>query len=254
MVKSKRFHVLTLFPDMFVSPFTDSIIGRACVEGLVDIKVYNLRDYASDHSNNVDDYAFGGGPGMVMKPEPIFKSIDVVRSQPSFSEDTPIILLSPQGRTLTQPDVEQFAKYNDLVLICGHYEGVDERVRQHLATDEVSVGDYVLTGGELAAMVMIDSVARLIPGVVGSPESIQGDSFTIGLLQHPQYTRPSKFRGWAVPEVLLSGDHAKIAQWRRQESLRNTFISRPDLLESASLSEDELNFIQGLYDDKDFQE
>jgi len=239
---------------MFVSPFTDSIIGRACEEGLVDIRVYNVRDHASDHSNSVDDYAFGGGPGMVMKPEPIFKSVDVVLSQPSFSKDTPIILLSPQGRTLTQRDVEQFAKFNDLVLICGHYEGVDERVRQHLATDEVSVGDYVLTGGELAAMIMIDSIARLIPGVVGSPESIQGDSFTIGLLQHPQYTRPSKFRGWSVPEVLLSGDHAKIAQWRRQESLRSTFISRPDLLESASLSEDELNFIQGLRDGRDFQE
>ena len=239
---------------MFVSPFTDSIIGRARGEGLVDIKVYNLRDYASDHSNSVDDYVFGGGPGMVMKPEPIFKSIDVLRSQPSFNEDTPIILLSPQGRTLTQPDVEQFAKYDDIVLICGHYEGVDERVRQYLATDEVSVGDYVLTGGELAAMVMIDSVSRLIPGVVGSPESIQGDSFTIGLLQHPQYTRPSNFRDWPVPEVLLSGDHAKIAQWRRQESLRNTFIRRPDLLELASLSEDELNFIEDLYGDKDFQE
>ena len=246
MQTPKRFHVLTIFPDMFVSPFAESIIGRAQKEGLVDIEVYNIRDYASDRHHTVDDYPFGGGPGMVMKPEPLFEAVEAVRSSASLDEDTPVVLLSLQGRTLTQPVVEELAEHRNLVLICGRYEGVDERVRQHLATDELSIGDYVLTGGELAAMVVIDAVSRLVPGVVGSKESIQGDSFTMGLLQHPQYTRPPEFREWAVPEVLLSGNHAEIARWRRQQSLRRTFLRRPDLLQSAPLSAEDRRFIEGL--------
>ena len=241
-----RFHVMTIFPAMFASPFEESIIGKARKKGLIEIGIYNIRDHARDRHHTVDDYPFGGGPGMVMKPEPVFEAVEAVRSSASLDDATPVVLLSPQGRTLTQPVVEELARHRDLVLICGRYEGVDERVRQHLATDEVSVGDYVLSGGELAAMVVIDAVSRLVPGVVGSVESTQDDSFATGLLQHPQYTRPSEFRGWAVPEVLLSGDHAGIARWRRQQSLRRTLLRRPDLLESAQLSEEDRRFIETL--------
>ena len=244
-----RFHVLTIFPDMFDGPLPKGVIGRARSSGLVDIRTYDIRDYAVDRHRTVDDYPFGGGPGMVMKPEPIFRAVEAVRSSASLPEDTPIVLLSPQGRRLTQPVVEEMAQRSELVLVCGRYEGVDERVRQHLATDEISIGDYVLSGGELAAMVVIEAVSRLIPGVVGSLESTQGDTFTTGLLQHPQYTRPAGFRDWAVPEVLLSGDHGAIARWRRRESLRRTLFRRPDLLESAQLSEEDLRFIQSLKDD-----
>ena len=241
-----RFHVLTLFPEMFDSPFSESIIGRAQKNGLVEIRLHNIRDYAEDRHRTVDDYPFGGGPGMVMKPEPILKATDAVRISASLGDDTPVILLSPQGRTLTQALAERLSQHNDLVLVCGRYEGVDERVRQHVAADEISIGDYVLSGGELPAMVVIDAVSRLLPGVVGSSASTRDDSFTTGLLQHPQYTRPARFRDWPVPDVLLSGDHAEIARWRRRESLRRTFLRRPDLLESAQLSEDDLSFIREL--------
>ena len=241
-----RFHVVTIFPAMFVSPFAESIVARAIKNGLVDVKTYDIRDHAHDRHRKVDDYPFGGEPGMLMKPEPLFDTVDSVRASANLDDDTPVILLSPQGRTLTQRVVEEFSAYSDLVLICGRYEGVDERVREHLATDEISIGDYVLSGGELAAMVVIDAVSRLIPGVVGSLESTLDDSFTTGLIQHPQYTRPAEFRGWAVPDILLSGNHAEIARWRRQESLRRTFLRRPDLLESAQLSDEDLRFIEGL--------
>ena len=241
-----RFHVLTIFPGMFESPLAEGVVGRARKGGLVHVALHDIRDYAHDRHRTVDDYAFGGGPGMVMKPEPLFETVEVVRSTASLASSTPVVLLSPQGRPLTQPVVEELACHDDLVLVCGRYEGVDERVREHLATDEISIGDYVLSGGELAALVLIDAVSRLVPGVVGSTESTQHDSFTTGLLQHPQYTRPAEFRGWAVPDVLLSGNHAEIARWRRQESLRRTLLHRPDLLESAQLSKEDRLFIEEL--------
>jgi tRNA (guanine37-N1)-methyltransferase len=231
---------------MFEGPFSGSIIARARRNGLVEISVHGLRDYAHDRHRTVDDYPFGGGGGMVMKPEPLFEGVESVRATASVGEDAPTVLLSPQGRTLTQSVVEELAGHREMLLICGRYEGVDERVREHLATDEISVGDYVLGGGELAAMVVIESVCRLIPGVVGSIESVQDDSFTTGLLQHPQYTRPDDFRGWAVPDVLTSGNHAEVDRWRREESLRRTYERRPELLDSAELSDDDRSFLEGL--------
>lgn len=241
-----RFHVLTLFPGMFEGPFSESIIARARRNGLVEISVYGLRDYALDRHRTVDDYPFGGGGGMVMKPEPLFEGVESVRATASVGEDAPTVLLSAQGRTLTQSVVEELAGHREMLLVCGRYDGVDERVGEYLATDEISVGDYVLGGGELAAMVVIEAVCRLIPGVVGSIESVQDDSFTTGLLQHPQYTRPDDFRGWAVPDVLTSGNHAEIDRWRREESLRRTYGRRPELLDSAELSDDDRSFLKGL--------
>ena len=239
-----RFHVLTLFPRMFDSPLSGGVIERARASGLLDIKVHDVRDYAHDRHRTVDDYPFGGGPGMLMKPAPLFEAVEAVTAK--LAEDVPVVLLSPQGRRFTQRTAEELARLDDLVLVCGRYEGVDERVRQHLATDEISIGDYVLSGGELAAMVLIETVARLVPGVVGSSESTLSDSFTTGLIEHPQYTRPAEFRKWPVPEVLLSGDHARIARWRRRESLRRTYERRPDLLESAALSAEDREFIESL--------
>ncbi len=241
-----RFHVLTLFPGMFESPFAESIVARGQKSGLVSISLVNVRDFAHDRHKTADDYPFGGGYGMVMKPEPIFEAFEAVRAANPMAEDAPVILLSPQGRALNQHIVEELAQHQDIVLICGRYEGVDERVREHLATDEISIGDYVISGGELAAMVLIDAVARLVPGVVGSLESTQDDSFTTGLLQHPHYTRPAEFRGWKAPDVLLSGNHAEIAKWRRRESLRRTFLRRPDLLDRAALSDDDRRFLERL--------
>ena len=231
---------------MFVSPFGDGIVRKAEQSGLLDIKVHDIREYSHDRHCTVDDYPFGGGVGMLMKPEPVFEAVEAVRNSVGIDKSAPVVLMSPQGRRLKQDIVEELAEHNDLMLVCGRYGGIDDRVRQHLATDSISIGDYVLTGGELAAMVVIESVSRLISGVVGSVESTQGDSFTTGLLQHPQYTRPSEFRGWSVPDVLLSGDHAKIRKWRRQESLRRTFKCRPELLETCLLSEEDDRFIKSL--------
>ena len=239
-----RFHVLTLFPRMFDSPLSGGVIERARASGLLDIRVHDIRDHAHDRHRTVDDYPFGGGPGMLMKAPPLFEAVEAVTA--SLEEDAPIVLLSPQGRRFTQQAAEELARLDDLVLVCGRYEGVDERVRQNLVTDEISIGDYVLSGGELAAMVVIETVARLVPGVVGSSESTLSDSFTTGLLEHPQYTRPAEFRGLPVPAVLLSGDHARIARWRRRESLRRTYERRPDLLESAALSAEDREFIESL--------
>jgi tRNA (guanine37-N1)-methyltransferase len=231
---------------MFASPFGEGIIQRAQGEGLVEIRLHDIRDYTYDRHRTVDDYPFGGGAGMLMKPEPLFEAVESVQREEGLDESTPVILLTPQGRRLTQPVVEDLARHREVVLICGRYEGVDERVRTGLATDEISIGDYVLSGGELAAMVVIEAASRLVPGVVGSIESTEDDSFTTGLLQHPQYTRPSDYRGLDVPDVLLSGNHAEIAQWRRRQSLRRTFERRPDLLDTAQLSEEELQFIESL--------
>ena len=244
-----RFHVLTIFPAMFESPFAEGVVGQAKQRGLVDIRTYDIRDHTHDRHRSVDDYPFGGGPGMVMKPEPLFETVEAVRGAQALDSTTPIVLMAAQGRRLAQQEVEGLAQHDDLVLICGRYEGVDERVRQHLATDEISIGDFVLSGGELAAMVVIDAVSRLVSGVVGTIESTQDDSFTTGLLQHPQYTRPSDFNGMAVPDVLLSGNHVEIARWRRQESLRVTYERRPDLLSSVELSEDDRRFVDSLRED-----
>lgn len=234
-----QFHVLTLFPDIFQSPFAHGVVGRACENGLIKISLHDIRAYANDRHRTVDDYAFGGGPGMLMKPGPIFDGVMDLKQSDNLSKDVPVVLLTPQGRTLTQHIVEDLAVQDDIVLICGRYEGVDSRVHQHLATDEISVGDYVLSGGELPAMVLIEAVARLVPGVLGSIESSQDDSFSKGLLQEPQYTRPSDYKGWTVPKILLSGNHAEILKWRRRESIRRTLEKRPDLLENAELSAEE---------------
>jgi tRNA (guanine37-N1)-methyltransferase len=241
-----RFHVLTLFPGMFSGPTSESIIARAQEKGLVEINLYDIRDYTHDRHRSVDDYPFGGGYGMVMKPEPVFEAVESLRVESVLDEDTPIILLTPQGRALTQRVVEELGEKSEFVLICGRYEGVDERIRQHLATDEISLGDFVLSGGEIAAMALIDAVTRLVPGVLGSIESAMDDSFTTGLLQYPQYTRPSEFREWGVPDVLLSGNHAEIARWRRQESLRRTKERRPDLLDSAPLTDEDRQHLDSI--------
>jgi len=237
--------ILTLFPNMFAGPFGESIIKRALERGLVSIATHNIRDWATDRHRTTDDYPYGGGAGMVMKPEPLFAAVEavLVGVEPG---SVPVIMLTPQGRLFCQPVADELAHHERLLLICGHYEGVDERVRAHLVTDEISIGDYVLTGGELAAMVVVDVVVRRLPGVLGSEESAQFESHEGGLLEHPHYTRPPEFRGWKVPEVLLSGNHAQIARWRREQSLRRTLERRPDLLEKAALSPEERRFIDSL--------
>ena len=246
-----RFHVLTIFPGMFDGPLSESIIARAIAGGLVEVNLHDFRDYTTDRHRSVDDYPYGGGYGMVMKPEPIFDAVRSVKERAGLGDSTAVILLTPQGIPLTQPVVEQLASLEDLVIICGRYEGVDERVTQNLATCEISIGDYVLSGGELAAMVVIDAVTRLIPGAVGSIESTQDDSFSTGLLQFPQYTRPASYEGCEVPEVLLSGNHGEIERWRRRESLRRTLLRRPDLLKNADLTDEEKEFVRDLRSEQD---
>ena len=228
---SINFHVLTLFPEMFEGPVSQSILSRAVKNDLIDIELYDIRDLTHDKRGTVDDYPFGGGPGMILKAEPIFETVESLYASDESLLQAPVILLSPQGTLLTQPMAEDLSLENNVILICGHYEGVDERIRKHLVTDEISIGDYVLTGGELPAMVLIDSVTRLIPGVLGSAESTSNDSFTSRILQYPQYTRPWNYRGWEVPEILLSGNHSAIKQWRRQNAIARTAARRPDLLE-----------------------
>jgi len=234
-----KIHILTLFPGMFVGPFSESIVKRAIDRGLVEIAIHNIRDYTSDRHHVVDDYPYGGGPGMVLKPEPLFEAVESVKGESQI----PVILLTPQGRLFDQRAAEEFSYYEEMILICGHYEGVDERVREHLVTDEISIGDYVLSGGELAAMVVVDAVVRQLPGALGSETSGGEDSHSSGLLEYPQYTRPQDFRGWVVPEVLLSGNHAQIAKWRREQSLLRTLKRRPDLMERAELTDKERKLI-----------
>lgn len=244
-----RFHVLTLFPEMFASYLGEGILARAQEGKLVSVSLHDIRDYTHDRHRTVDDYPYGGGPGMVMKPTPPFEAVETIRDSGELAGSSPVILLTPQGRTFTQVVAEELASHSEIALICGRYEGVDERVADHLATDSISIGDYVLGGGELAAMVIIEAVSRLLPGVVGSAESPANDSFTTGLLQHPIYTRPASFRDWDVPEILLSGHHAEIARWQRRESLRRTFLNRPDLLDrlpDGALSEDDVRFLEEL--------
>lgn len=234
-----RIDILTLFPEMFGCVLNTAIFKRAAERQDVRINVRNFREYAHDRHHTVDDYPHGGGAGMVLKPEPLFEAVEAIKAEvkPDEAEKTPVILLSPQGRLFSQQIALELSRQSHVILICGHYEGVDERVVEHLATDQISIGDYVLSGGELAAMVVADAVIRLVPGVLGSEISAVDDSYATGLLEYPQYTRPSVYRGWAVPEVLLSGNHAEIAQWRREQALLRTLKRRPDLLDKANLSE-----------------
>ena len=240
-----RIDILTLFPQVFKAPFESGIFQRAIEKGLVEVNVCNIRDYTHDKHHVADDYPYGGGAGMVMKPEPIFEAVEAIKQQLSLKgkETLPIILLTPQGRPFTQAVAQELAQHSHMALICGHYEGIDERVHQYLATDEISIGDYVLSGGEPAALVVADAVIRLLPGVLGSAESLKEDSHTEGLLEYPQYTRPEVFRGWAVPEVLLSGNHARIEEWRRRQSIERTLERRPELLAKANLNTKEKRMV-----------
>ncbi|WP_212775144.1 tRNA (guanosine(37)-N1)-methyltransferase TrmD [Polycladomyces abyssicola] len=239
-----HFDVLTLFPEMFTGFLSSSIVKKAHEKGIVSTSVVDFREFSTDKHRTVDDTPYGGGSGMVLKPEPLFRAVEhLLQDEP---ERPPIILMTPQGERFTQKKAEALAEHRRLILICGHYEGYDERIRQHLATDEISIGDFVLTGGELPAMVVMDSVIRLLPGVLGNESSAKDDSFSTGLLEYPQYTRPAEFRGWKVPEVLLSGHHQNIERWRRQEALRRTWERRPDLLRTARLTEEDRAFLRKL--------
>lgn len=233
-----RFDIVTLFPPMFIGPLDHSIVGRARARGQLDVRVHDLRAWTTDRHRTADDAPFGGGIGMVLKPEPFFRAVEALRDHALARERTRVVLLSAQGRLFDDAAARELAGLDQLILLCGHYEGVDERVAAHLADEELSIGDYVLTGGELAAMVVVDAVARYVPGVLEA-EATAAESHAAGLLEHPQYTRPAEFRGWRVPGILLSGDHAAIARWRRQQALLRTWQRRPDLLQRAALTPDD---------------
>jgi tRNA (guanine37-N1)-methyltransferase len=231
-----RIDILTLFPQLFEAPFGFGIFKRAIDNGLVNINLVNIRDYTHDKHHTADDYPYGGGAGMVMKPEPVFEAVEAIKDKlDDKGAALPVILLTPQGRLFSHKIAQELSLHRHIVLICGHYEGVDERVVEHVATDTISIGDYVLTGGELPAMVVADAVLRLIPGVLGSEESPLDDSHASGLLEYPQYTRPADFRGWQVPDILLSGNHAQIAKWHREQIIKRTLEKRPELLDKADL-------------------
>ena len=240
--------ILTLFPEMFPGYLNESMLKRAQEMGQLAITLHNIRDYAAGKHHVTDEPPYGGGGGMVLKPEPIFAAVQSLVSSPQSS--VPIILLSPQGRPFTQQVAQELAGQERLVLLCGRYEGVDERVRQHLVTDEISIGDYVLTGGELAAMVVVDAVTRLLPGVLGAVDAAEEDSYATGLLEGPHYTKPADFRGWTVPEVLRSGHAANIVRWRREQALRRTWQRRPDLLLTADLSEADKQYLAKLAEEE----
>ncbi|MFB7155265.1 MULTISPECIES: tRNA (guanosine(37)-N1)-methyltransferase TrmD [unclassified Lysinibacillus] len=235
-------HVLSLFPDMFTGVFGASILKKAQEKDAVKLEVTDIREYSGNKHNQVDDYPYGGGAGMVLKPEPMFSAVEAITE----GRNPRIILMCPQGERFTQKKAEELAQEQELVFLCGHYEGYDERIRQHLVTDEISIGDFVLTGGELGAMTVIDSVVRLLPGVLGQEDSHIQDSFSTGLLEHPHYTRPAEFRGMKVPDILLSGNHAKIEQWREEESFKRTFERRPDLLENYPLTDKQKLYVEKL--------
>ena len=236
-----QFDILTIFPEMFDSPFQASLIGKARERGVIEVRIVNIRDFAEGKHRMTDDYPFGGGEGMVMKPEPIVRAIESVRGG---SPDARVALLTPQGKVLDHRRAVEMASRPHWVLVCGRYEGVDERVREHFVDEEISIGDYILTGGEMAAMVMVDAISRFVPGMVGKAESVEEDSFAHGLLEYPQYTRPREFRGHMVPEVLLSGDHRRIAEWKRRQALKRTAERRPDLLRRDDLPEEDRVFIE----------
>ena len=236
-----KFDILSIFPEMFESPFNYSILKRAKEKELVGIRLHNIRDYAEDKHRMTDDAPYGGGGGMVMKVEPIDRALaSIVTSRGNAL----IVLLTPQGETFSQKIAEEMATYLQIVLICGRYEGVDERVRAHLVDREISIGDFVLTGGELSAMVLVDAVSRLVPGVLGNYGAASFDSFSTGMLEYPHYTRPASYRNWSVPEVLISGNHREIEKWRRKESLMRTYLRRPDLLEKIQLSEEDRGILE----------
>jgi tRNA (guanine37-N1)-methyltransferase len=239
-----KFDIVTIFPEMVAAALREGVLGRAIARGVVDARVVDLREHAPDRHRVVDDVPYGGGPGMVLKAEPLFAAVDAIRRE--RGAPGAVVLTSPQGRHLTHAEARRLSGAGHIVIICGRYEGVDERVREHLATDELSIGDYVLTGGELAALVIVDAVARLVPGVVGDDASVHEDSFVRGLLDFPHYTRPAEFRGWRVPEVLLSGHHGEIARWRREAAVERTLERRPDLLALAALDDDERDILRRL--------
>ncbi len=238
-----QFDVFTLFPEVFPGYLDASILHRAQEKGFLEVEIHNIRDWATDKHQVTDEPPYGGGGGMVMKPEPIFAAVeDVLGSPPAC----PVILMTPQGELLTQDKAQQLASLPRLGLIAGHYEGVDERVREHLVTDEISVGDYVLTGGELPALILIDVLTRLIPGVLGDPDAAANDSHASGLLEYPHYTRPEDFRGWKVPEILRSGHHAMIDRWRRNQALKRTLLRRPEMLDRIDLNQEDKDFLADL--------
>jgi tRNA (guanine37-N1)-methyltransferase len=236
-----QFDVFTLLPEAFPAYLDSSMLQRARQRALIEVRLHNIRDYARDKHHTTDDMPYGGGGGMVMKPEPVFAAVESTLGPRAAC---PVILLTPQGRVFSQRVAEELSHHNRIALICGRYEGVDERIRRRLATDEISIGDYVLTGGELPALILIDAVARLLPGVLGDPDGASDDSHASGLLEYPHYTRPPDFRGQSVPEILLSGDHARIARWRREQSLLRTLARRPDLLDKADLSKEDRAFLE----------
>ncbi|MDL1957857.1 MAG: tRNA (guanosine(37)-N1)-methyltransferase TrmD [Deltaproteobacteria bacterium] len=237
------FDIVTIFPHFFDSPLKDGVVRRAIEAAILKIRTVDLRDFTTDRHRTTDDRPFGGGEGMVMKPEPIYKALKVLKEEPPEAR---VILLSPRGKLLDQAMAGELAQLGRLILICGRYEGVDERIREHCIDLELSVGDYVLSGGEIAALVVIEAVSRLIPGVLGCESSAENDSFSDGLLEFPQYTRPRIFKGWEIPEVLMSGDHARIAKWRREQSLGLTYEQRPELLNRAKLDEKDIKYLRSL--------
>jgi tRNA (guanine37-N1)-methyltransferase len=239
--------ILTLFPSMFEGPMTESILKRAQEKGLIEVRLHDIRDYTSDKHHTVDDTPYGGGGGMVMMPGPLIEAVEGVRGG---DDQTPVILLTPQGRVFTQKVAQELSQYPRLILVCGRYEGFDERIRTLAATDEISIGDFVITGGELGAMIIVDAVSRLIPGVLGALWGAEEDSHAMGLLEYPHYTRPPEFRGLTVPDVLLNGNHAEIEKWRRREAIRRTWKRRPDLLLTAELSEAEGWFLADLAEEE----
>lgn len=237
-----RIDIVTIFPRMVEAGLAEGVVGRACVAGRLDVAVHDLRDFTADKHHVVDDVPFGGGPGMVMKPEPFFAALSAIQAQRGMPDA--VVMLSPAGERFTQEQARRFVAMKHLVLLCGRYEGIDERVREALATDEVSIGDYVLSGGEIPALVVVDAVARLVPGVVGDERSVEADSFTRGLLDYPHYTRPAEFDGRRVPDVLLSGHHEEIRLWRRDAALKRTVDRRPELLNDAALDADEREMLR----------
>jgi len=247
-----QFEVFTLLPEVFPSYLDTSILKRAHERGLIKVNVHNIRDYTHDKHHTTDDQPYGGGGGMVMKPEPVFEAIETVLglasppSTPEVEANIPIILLTPQGRVFNQSIAKELSQYKKIALLCGRYEGIDERIRENLVTDQISIGDYVLTGGELPALILIDAVSRLLPDVLGDPTGAEDDSHAMGLLEYPHYTRPPEFRGNKVPDVLLSGDHKKIDKWRREQALLRTYQKRPDMLEKAQLTKEDKKFVESL--------